>query len=245
MIDRKTNLLLMALDEATFTVMKRDLTDAERVDYETVKKHLLKRFDLLKDVGQKRLIFRQTRREYGQTIEEFYTALLGMAAKAFPGESSSTVDRMILDQLICGCVEEKVRMHLIEKSPSTSREALSIAVAYQAAIKYNESLKESTAVVSSMHNENDQKDYSYTYRKPMSRNYQNSRVRSIEREYEDDDRRNSYNQYDKYERGEDNRENSNNKYFNKRRLEDYYNTRAQANFQKRGGVEFKNDRQVN
>ena len=62
-----------------------------------------------------------------------------MAAKAFPGESSATVDRMILDQLICGSAEEKVQMHLIEKAPSTSREALSIAVAYQAAIKYNES----------------------------------------------------------------------------------------------------------
>ena len=58
MIDRKTNLLLMALDEATFTVVKRELTDAERADYDTVKKHLLKRFDLLKDAGQKRLIFR-------------------------------------------------------------------------------------------------------------------------------------------------------------------------------------------
>ena len=66
MIDRKINLLLMTLDEATFTVVKRELTDAERADfYETVKKHLLKRFDLLKDARQKRLIFRQARREYG------------------------------------------------------------------------------------------------------------------------------------------------------------------------------------
>ena len=39
MIDKKTNLLLLALDEATFTMMKRELTDAERADYETVKKH--------------------------------------------------------------------------------------------------------------------------------------------------------------------------------------------------------------
>ena len=48
-----------ALDEATFTVVKRELMDAERADYEIVKKHLLKRFDLLKDAGQKRLILRQ------------------------------------------------------------------------------------------------------------------------------------------------------------------------------------------
>ena len=31
-----------------------------------------------------------------------------------------------------------------------------------------------------MHNENDQKDYSNTYRRQMSRNYQNRRVRSRE-----------------------------------------------------------------
>ena len=37
MIERKTNLLLMALDEVTFTVVKRELTDAERADYETEK----------------------------------------------------------------------------------------------------------------------------------------------------------------------------------------------------------------
>ena len=61
-----------------------------------------------------------------------------MAAKAFPGESGQPVDRMILDQLICGCSDEKIRFQLIEKVPATSRNALSLAVAYQAAIKYND-----------------------------------------------------------------------------------------------------------
>ena len=159
MVDRKANLLLMALDEATFTVVKRELTDAERADYEIVKKHLLKRFDLLKDAGQKRLIFRQTRREHGQNIEEYYTELLGMAAKAFPRESSATVDRLVLNQLICGCGEEKVRMYLIEKAPSTSREALSQAVACQASIKYIENLRESGSSISSTYVEREQRGF--------------------------------------------------------------------------------------
>ena len=34
---RKTNLLFMALNKTTFTVVKRELTDAERTDYETEK----------------------------------------------------------------------------------------------------------------------------------------------------------------------------------------------------------------
>ena len=151
--------MLMALDEATFTVVKRELTDAGRADYGIVKKHLLKRFDLLKDTRQERLIFRQARREHGQNIEEFYTALLGVAAKAFPGESSAMVDIMILDQPICGCGEEKVRMYLIEKAPSTSREALSQAVAYQAAIKYNENLRESGSSISSTYVEKEQRRF--------------------------------------------------------------------------------------
>ena len=60
---RKANLLLTALDDSTFTVVKKELTDNERSNYNTIKKHLEKRFDLLKDAGQKRLIFRQARRE--------------------------------------------------------------------------------------------------------------------------------------------------------------------------------------
>ena len=73
--------------------------------------------------------------------------------KAFPGESSVTVDKMILDQLIYGCGEEKVRMHLIEKAPSMSREALSLVVAYHAAIKYNESLRDSSSSITAMYSE--------------------------------------------------------------------------------------------
>ena len=37
MTEKKTNLLLMALDEATFIVIKKELTDAERADYDTKK----------------------------------------------------------------------------------------------------------------------------------------------------------------------------------------------------------------
>ena len=82
-----------------------------------------------------------------------------MAAKAFPGESSAAVGRMILDQLICACGEEKERMYLIEKAPSTSREALSQAVAYQAAIKYNENLRESGSLISSTYVEREQRGF--------------------------------------------------------------------------------------
>ena len=95
-----------------------------------------------------------------------------------------------------------------------------------------------------MHNEIVQEDYSYTPRRQTS-SYQNRRVCSRERKYEDDDRNNSYNQYDDYERGECNREEANNTYFNKRRSEEYYNIRAPSSFQRRGGAEFHNGRCTN
>ena len=152
-VDRNNNLLLMALDESTFTVVQRELTDAEWAYYETAKKHSLERFDLLKDAGQKSVILRQARRKHGQNFEELNTALLGMAAKALPEESSSTVDRMTMDLLKCDFEEEKVRLNLIEKAPNTSREAFSLAVAYQAAIKYNDSLRESSLLISTMYSE--------------------------------------------------------------------------------------------
>ena len=93
----KANLIIHALDDASFTEIQRELTEAERMNYDTVKRHLIKRFDVHKEIGQKRLLFRQAKREATQTLEEFYTHLLGLAAKAFPDESAETIDRMITD----------------------------------------------------------------------------------------------------------------------------------------------------
>ena len=142
----KANLIIHALDDATFTVIQRELTEAERQHYDTVKQHLLKRFDIHKEIGQKRLLFRQAKREGTQTLEEFYTQLLGLAAKAFPEESADTVDRMITDQFIIGCEIDRTRLHLIEKGPRTSREALSLGIAHQSALRYNESLRDTSGV---------------------------------------------------------------------------------------------------
>ena len=116
------------------------------MNYDTAKRHLLKRFDFFKEIGQKRLLFRQAKRDATQTLEEFYTHLLGLAAKAFPDESAETIDRMITDQFIVGCEVDRTRLHLIEKGPRTSREALALGIAHQAAIRYNKSLKDTSTV---------------------------------------------------------------------------------------------------
>ena len=108
--------------------------------------HLLKRFDIHKELGQRRLLFKQEKREVTQTLDEFYAHLLGLAARAFPDESADTVNRMISDQFIAGCEIDRTRLHLIEKGPHTSRKALALGIAHQAAIKYNESLKDTSAV---------------------------------------------------------------------------------------------------
>ena len=65
----------------------------------------------------KRLLFRQAKRENNQSLEEFYTNLLGLAAKAFCDEPSATIDRMIIDQFIAGCEMDKIRLHLVKNSP--------------------------------------------------------------------------------------------------------------------------------
>ena len=139
---RKANLVLNALDETAFTVVNRELTDNEKENYNTIKEHLVKRFDVVKEKGQRRLILRQARRKAGQDLQAFYTDLLGLAAKAFPSDNGVVMDEAIMDQFICGCDDEKVRLHLLDKAPKTSREALSLAISYQAAIRYNESIKD-------------------------------------------------------------------------------------------------------
>ena len=50
-IQDKANLIIHALDDATFTVIQRELTNAERMNYNTVKLHLLKRFYIHKEFG--------------------------------------------------------------------------------------------------------------------------------------------------------------------------------------------------
>jgi hypothetical protein len=155
---QKANLLLTALDDAAFTVITKKLSQEERKNYGIIKKHLLQCFDLLKEAGRKRLKFRQTKREAGQSLEQFYTSmflyaliytnLLGLVTKAFPAETGATIDEMITDQFRVGCDDDKVRLHLIEKSSTTSKEALQYAVSYQAALRYNDTLRNNVFITS-------------------------------------------------------------------------------------------------
>ena len=142
---QKANLILNALDDTTFTVVTRELTETERNNYNTVKEHLLTRFDILKEKGQRRLLLRQARRKPGQDLQSFYTEILTLAAKAYPGphtaEQALITDEAIMDQLICGCEDEKMRLFLLDKSPKSSREALSLATSYQSALRYNDTIR--------------------------------------------------------------------------------------------------------
>ena len=143
---QKANLVLSALDDTTFTVVNRELTDTERNNYNTVKEHLLKRFDILKEKGQRRLLLRQARRKPGQDLQSFYTEILTLAAKAYPGphtaEQALITDEAIMDQLIYGCEDEKMRLFLLDKNPKSSREALSLATSYQSALRYNDTIRD-------------------------------------------------------------------------------------------------------
>ena len=139
----KANLMLLSLDDKTFDIMIRELNENERQNYNTVKTHLSKRLNVHQTTGHKRLLFRQAKRERNQSLEEYYTNLLGLAAKAFCDEPFVTIDRMIIDQFIAGCEMDKIRLHLIKNSPKTSREAIDMAVNYQAALRYNDLLNNS------------------------------------------------------------------------------------------------------
>ena len=197
-INDKANLIIHALDDATFTVIQRELTETERTNYDIVKSHLLKRFDVHKEIGQKRLLFRQAKREATQTLEEFYTHLLGLAAKAFPDETADTVDRMITDQFIVGCEVDRTRLHLIEKGPRTSREALALGIAHQAAIKYNESLRDTSAVSAVEYFPPTTKSERPFYRGKRG-NYYTSRVHSRGSRWNNNSNRSNNNNYNNYQ----------------------------------------------
>ena len=144
--EEKAGYLLNALDDTTFTVIIRELSEVERNNYEKLKEHLMRRLDIIRENGQRRLLLRQARRKPGQDLQSFYTDLLSLAAKAYPGphtpEYSKITDEAIMDQFICGCEDEKIRIFLLDKNPKSSREALSLATTHQSAMRYNESIKD-------------------------------------------------------------------------------------------------------
>ena len=144
--EEKAGYLLNALDDTTFTIIIRELSEVERNNYEKLKEHLMRRLDIIRENGQRRLLLRQARRKPGQDLQSFYTDLLSLAAKAYSGphtpEYSKITDEAIMDQFICGCEDEKIRIFLLDKNPKSSREALSLATTHQSAMRYNESIKD-------------------------------------------------------------------------------------------------------
>ena len=104
---------------------------------------------MLDDKRQMRLLLRQALRKSGQDIQEFYTDLMNVTAKSYPDphnlEQAQLIDEIIVDQLISGCKDEKIRLFLLERNPTSSRDALSHAMNYKSAIKYHESIKSITA----------------------------------------------------------------------------------------------------
>ena len=128
--EEKAGYLLNTFNNTTFTVIIRELSELERNNYEEIKEHLMRQLDIIRENGQRRLLLRQARRKSGQDLQAFYTDLLNLAAKAYPGphtfEYSKITDEAIMDQFTCGCEHEKIRIFLLHKNPKSPREALSL-----------------------------------------------------------------------------------------------------------------------
>jgi hypothetical protein len=144
----KAGHLILALDPKVYSIIDRELTIEEKNNYDTLKRHLIKRFDIYKEAGLRRVLFTQLKREIGETQEDYYSRLLEAGNKAFTEESGATIDRMIRDQFMVRN-DDKTRLYLIEKSPQTAREALSLAISFQAAHSFNDTMKDAAVTIAS------------------------------------------------------------------------------------------------
>jgi hypothetical protein len=142
----KAGNLLLSLDPKIFAIVDRELDANEKLNYDTLKRHLLKRFDIYKEAGLRRVLFTTLKREVGETHEDYYSRLLEVGNKAFTEENALTIDRMIRDQFMVKN-DDKTRLYLIEKAPKTAKEALSLAISFQAAHSFNEAMKDSALTV--------------------------------------------------------------------------------------------------
>jgi hypothetical protein len=165
----KAGHLILALDPKVYSIIDRELTLQEKDDYDTLKRHLIKRFDIFKDARLRRVLFTQLKREIGETQEDYYSRLLEADKKAFTDESGATIDRMIRDQFMVRN-DDKTRLYLIEKS--TAREALSLAISFQAAHSFNDTMKDAAVTIASTE-VNGEENRGNTGNKTQERNFDN------------------------------------------------------------------------
>ena len=59
----KAGHLILALDPKVYSIIDRELTMEEKNNYDTLKRHLIKRFDIFKEAGLRRVLFSQLKRE--------------------------------------------------------------------------------------------------------------------------------------------------------------------------------------
>jgi hypothetical protein len=145
----KAGNLILTLDPKIFAIIDRELDASEKLNYDTLKRHLLKRFDIYKEAGLRRVLFTTMKREVGETQEDYYSRLLEVGNKAFTEENALTIDRMIRDQFVVKN-DDKTRLYLIEKAPKTAKEALSLAISFQAALSFNDAMKDSALTVATV-----------------------------------------------------------------------------------------------
>jgi hypothetical protein len=61
----KAGHLILALDPKVYSIIDRELTIEEKNNYDTLKRHLIKRFGVYKEAGLTRVLFTQLKREIG------------------------------------------------------------------------------------------------------------------------------------------------------------------------------------
>jgi hypothetical protein len=144
--NEKAGHLLTSLDQKVLSILDRELRP-ELKNFIAIKQHLLERFQIRKSAGLRRREFGKVKREVGETHEEYYSRLLELANKAFVGHSAQNIDENILDQFVTGN-DSKTRSYLLEKDPKTAKEALTLAVSFQAARSYDEAMKDEVVTVS-------------------------------------------------------------------------------------------------
>jgi hypothetical protein len=197
----KAGNLMLAMDPKIYPIIDRELTADEKNDYDTLKRHLLKRFDIYKESGLRRVLFTMLKREVGETHEDYYSRLLDYGNKAFTEETALTIDRMIRDQFMVRN-DDKTREHLIGKAPKTSREALSLAIAFQAAQTFTETLKDNTITISATEiNENEfrRTDRQIPQKVTVATRNEAATERSSSRDYDHRRKRSNSNEHRSYE----------------------------------------------
>lgn len=144
----KAQRLIMCLRGSAQKILS-ELTYQQCTNYNTLIQTLNQRFNPQEREIVARCEFRNRKREEGESISQYGYALKRLAQRAFPNETSSSLEIHVIDQYLNGLGHHELKKHITFKHPKSLEQAISYASEFEAIEGSIDKLRKPTSSVDS------------------------------------------------------------------------------------------------